>query len=39
MFIRTIQQLEKQKFPTVDKVEKAYENPIKYDYDHCLRQY
>jgi hypothetical protein len=38
-FIQTIQSLEKQKFPSVDPVEKAYAHPIKYDYDHCLKEY
>lgn len=31
--------LEKGKFPTVDGIEKAYANPVKYDFDHCLKQY
>lgn len=38
-FICTIQLLEKDKFPTVDEMEKAYANPVKYDYDHCLKEY
>ncbi|CAI2373712.1 unnamed protein product [Moneuplotes crassus] len=38
-FIQIIQMLEQDKFPTVDSIEKAYANPIKYDYDHCLKQY
>lgn len=31
--------LEKEKFPEVDSIEKAFANPIKYDYDHCLKEY
>lgn len=38
-FIQTIQLLENQKFPSVDPIEKAFANPIKYDYDHCLKEY
>ena len=38
-FIQIIQMLEKDKFPIVDSIEKAFANPIKYDYDHCLKEY
>lgn len=31
--------LEQEKFPTVDAIEKAFANPIKYDFDYCLKEY
>ena len=38
-FIKTLQLLEQGKIIGTGKIEKAYANPIKYDYDHCLWEY
>ena len=39
MFIKTLQLLEQGKVTGISKIEKAFANPIKFDYDHWLCEY